>query len=107
MAGLLVDSRMSNPRTSRGAHTRSSVASPVARAMGPSSYCTARRKPRGGDTPRFSPTGWARVVLSDPGDDGGTQCARREAPGRFAEVPMQYGLFTMPSHPPERRLYDG
>src|SRR5438477_8444332 len=23
------------------------------------------------------------------------------------EVPMQYGLFTMPSHPPERGLYDG
>src|SRR2546427_319817 len=38
--------------------------------------------------------------LSDPGATCGVAYPTREAP-------MDYGLFTMPSHPPERGLYDG
>src|SRR5437762_1467328 len=32
---------------------------------------------------------------------------RLRRPAGHEEVPVEYGLFTMPSHPPERSLYDG
>jgi alkanesulfonate monooxygenase SsuD/methylene tetrahydromethanopterin reductase-like flavin-dependent oxidoreductase (luciferase family) len=33
--------------------------------------------------------------------------AGRKTPAQSKEARMEYGLFTMPSHPPERALYDG